>query len=78
MKPALILGGSGEDLLAQAERWRHYPHLKLFAIETEDTDYIARLPADVVWSGGIPLFPTSGRTEPITTEMIKEWLEEEA
>lgn len=75
MEPAFILEGSGEALLAQAEKWRHLPRLRL--MEVPIPDYAARLPADVVWENGVPLFPARGNTTPVTSEMVKAWLEED-
>ena len=74
MGPVLILEGSGEELLAQADRWKSRSRLRL--IEIAEPDYSSRLPADVVWEGTVPIVPLRGRTEPITTEMVKDWLEE--
>ena len=76
MEPGLVLEGSGEELLAQADRWKSRPRLRL--VEISEPDYRSRLPADVVWEGTVPLVPVRGRTEPITDEMVKEWLEEDA
>ncbi len=75
MEPALILEGSGEELLAQADKWKNRPRLKL--IEIIDSDYRSRLPADVEWEGTVPLVPHRGRTRPITTDQVKEWREED-
>lgn len=71
----LILEGSGEELLAQAEKWKGCSRLKL--IEVAKPEYLSRLPEDVLWEGNVPLVPRRGRTEPITTEMVKGWLEED-
>lgn len=73
MEPVLILEGSGEELLAQADKWKNQPRLKL--LEIADPDFRSRLPADVVWEGTVPLVPLRDRTDPITTEMVKDWLE---
>jgi hypothetical protein len=78
MKPALILEGSGEELLAQAAKWKDRPRLILMDAPDPAEIYKDRLPPDVVWEGNVPLIPTRGRTEPITGDMVKEWLEEEA
>ena len=75
MEPVLILEGSGEELLAQADKWKSSSHLRL--VEIAEPDYRARLPADVVWEGTVPLVPLRGRTEPITTEMVQNWLQED-
>lgn len=75
MEPVVILEGTGEELLAQADKWKSRSHLRL--VEIVEADYRFRLPADVVWEGILPLVPLRGRTEPITSEMVKNWLEED-
>ena len=75
MEQVLILEGSGEELLAQADKWKRCSRLKL--MEIAEPEYRSRLPVDVVWEGTVPLVPLRGRTEPITTEMVKDWLEED-
>jgi len=74
LKPVLVLEGSGEELLAQADIWKGRSHLKL--IEIADTDFRSRLPDDVMWDGNVPLVPRRGRTEPVTDEMVKACLED--
>lgn len=74
MMESVILEGTGEELLAQADKWKDCSRLKL--IEVDESDYRTRLPADVEWEGTVPLVPRRGRTKPITTELVKELLEE--
>lgn len=71
----VILEGSGQELLAQADKWKDRSRLKL--VEIVEPDYRAKLPQDVVWEGTVPLVPRRGRTAPIRTEMVKEWIGEE-
>ena len=40
-------------------------------------NYRDSLPADVVWEGTVPLIPGRGRTEPITDETVKAWINDD-
>lgn len=77
MDPMLVIEGSGEELLAQAAKWRDRPHLKLIEVANPAEMYKDRLPSDTVWEGTVPLIPRRGRTEAITDEMVKAWLDED-
>lgn len=76
MDTVIILEGTGEEILEHSNEWRHLPYVRLTVV-SEVGENSERLPDDVIWEGTVPLIPLRGRTEPITTEMVKNWLEDE-
>ena len=72
-----VIEGTGKEILAHAKEWENLPYLRLEVVSKNGTHSARRLPDDVVWEGTVPLLPLRGRTEPITTEMVKQWLEDE-
>lgn len=77
LEKPLVIVGTGKEILAQVKEWENLPHLRLQTIAQNGTHPRQSLPNDVEWEGTVPLIPLRGRTEPITTEMVKQWQEDE-
>lgn len=70
--------GTAEELIAFLEKCRHRTNLTLLVPpETAEDALLSSYPEGAVIRNGVPLFPTTGSTEPMTMEQIRQLLEEE-
>lgn len=78
MSATVIWEGTGEELLTQASKLRHYDRLQIATLEAGDDDVFARLEKrGVTWKRGIPVFPPEQDYTPPTIEQVQAWLNDE-
>ncbi len=77
MEPAVILEGTGEELLARADEWKHRQNLSIVDNEPQDDVFTRLAKRGVTWEKGIPVFPPEGDYVSPTIEQVKAWVDDE-